>query len=419
MRGATAGAGEVTIIGGGIVGVATALELAERGAAVTVLERGSALASGCSAGNAGVVGATHVTPLANPESLREGLRSLAHRSGPLGIDPRPAMVPWLTRFALATTRKRHAANARVLADLAAESAELHRGLAERLPGVYRYEGFLTIHESPETMAAARGAAGAGDRVFDGAEARAFCPDLATAPVGAVLATSDAHCDPERLVAGLAAMAIEAGVQLRTGVELLGFRRERDRARALVTSAGELPVEQVVLATGAWTPAVARELPIKVPIQGGKGYHVDYVLPHSDLRHPVYFQERHIVVTPFEEDIVRVSGMLQLAGTDLTVDGARVDAIVAQATELMPVIATGRPRRVWRGLRPCTPDGVPMIGPVPGVRNVTLAAGHGMWGLQLAPVTAHLVADSLAGTAGAQRLHPLRPERFGYVRTLIR
>lgn len=404
------GRSDVTVIGAGVIGVATACELARRGASVTLLERGPAPAAGCSAGNAGVVGVTHVVPLSGPASLREGLRSMTRRNAPLGIDARPAALPWLARFVRASSPGHFRAGTRVLAELALESAAMHRELAERLPTGLSQNGMMSVFERAASFEAARAHAAPGDVVLDGAQAHAACPQLATAPAGGILSPADAHCDPERLVDVLAAEAAELGVKLRTGVEVLGFRSDGRSARALRTTAGELPVGEVVLAAGAWSPELARALPIAVPILGGKGYHIDYEQAWDAARGPVYFPEHRVVATPLGERL-RVSGMLQLTGTDLRVDQARVDAIVGHARRLLPGLGAARVQRVWRGLRPCTPDGLPMIGRTPGIENVTFATGHGMWGLQLAPITAQLVGEIVAGEPDSARLHPLRPERF--------
>jgi D-amino-acid dehydrogenase len=121
-------------------------------------------------------------------------------------------------------------------------------------------------------------------------------------------------------------------------------------------------------------------------------------------------ERRVVATPLEGRL-RLAGTLELTGTDQGVDARRVDAIVAAARRALPHLASRRTLEVWRGLRPCTPDGLPAIGRAPRVENAVLATGHGMWGLQLAPLTARLVAALVSGERPAHDLGPLRPDRF--------
>jgi D-amino-acid dehydrogenase len=240
--------------------------------------------------------------------------------------------------------------------------------------------------------------------------RELCPQLAATPAGALLSPGDAHCDPARFVAALADAATDAGVELRMGVEAYSVRR-RPGGDVLWTSAGDLRFGQVVIAAGAWSPSLAAGLPLRLPIQGGKGYHVDLEPRDGDPAMTVWFGEPRVVATPLARGL-RLTGMLQIAGTDLSVDRGRVDAILGHARRLLPGVAGRRVTSVWRGLRPCSPDGLPIIGRVPNAESVIVATGHGMWGLQLAPVTGRLVADVIAGESNDPSLHVLRPERFG-------
>jgi D-amino-acid dehydrogenase len=408
--------GKVVVIGGGVVGLTVALELAERGASVTILERGSAPGAGCSPGSAGILGVSHVLPLAAPEAVQEGLRDLPRRHGGFALRPRVQTVPWLARFLLAAHRARDGEAARVLRALATESFTLHQELARRLDAGFTSKGFLAVYETRRAFEAACahvGSAGAGaprEEILDPGAAHELCPQIAGPLAGAIYSPDDAHCDPARFVAAVATAAVQLGVEIRTDVEVLGLRRRGPHVNGLRTTAGNVPVEQVVVAAGAWSPAVAAELPVSVPVQGGKGYHVDLAPAAGDPVLPVRFPERRVVATPFGNRL-RLTGMLQLAGTDMRIDLGRVDAINQHGSRALRGLDGRRVLAVWRGLRPCSPDGLPIVGAVPGAANVVLATGHGMWGLQLAPVTARLVADTLGGAALDGVAHALRPERF--------
>jgi len=156
--------------------------------------------------------------------------------------------------------------------------------------------------------------------------------------------------------------------------------------------------------------LARELELPLALEGGKGYHIDVEAQVGDPSFPIWLHESRVVITPLGAR-VRLAGTLELTGTDQTVDPRRVDAITQAATRALPTFAS-RPRlHVWRGLRPCTPDGLPIIGRAPNLDNLTLATGHGMWGLQLAPLTAELVASTVRGRSPEVDLAPVRPDRF--------
>ena len=399
---------DVAVVGGGAVGVCIALELARRGAEVVLLERGAGLAWACSAGNAGIVGPSHVVPLADPAAVRDGIRWMARPDSPFYVRPRPRVVPWLLRFAAAANPaqvKRHRA---VLHELATHSAALHADLdAAGLGAGYRRRGLLNVYRSERALARARQERPQPSRNGAGGELGIeFASDIA----GAVLDPDEAHCDPRRFVDAIGALAADAGVDIRTGVEVLGFRRRGARIDALWTTSGDVVADEVVVAAGVWTAGLARSLGVRLPIEGGKGYHVDVEARSGDPELPIWLDESRVVITPLEGRL-RLAGTLELTGTDRAVDTRRVEAIVAAARRALPRFGSRPPLEVWRGLRPCTPDGLPVLGRAPDVENAVLATGHGMWGLQLAPVTGRLVASVVAGEQPKHDIHPLRADRF--------
>jgi D-amino-acid dehydrogenase len=408
---------DVAVIGGGVVGVTSAFELARRGASVTLLERGSELASGCSAGNAGIVGPSHVLPLANPAAVRDGLRWMSRPDSPFYVRPSPAVIPWLGRFAAAAAPARVRRSRSVLRALAVRSAAMHESLGtEWIDTGYRRSGLLNVFTDEKAFASACRDAredarhGIRSRILTAKQLDAEEPSLASPAAGAILYPDEAHCDPERFVTSVGALAAELGVDIRTGVEVLEMRTEGGRIRSLWTTGGDLAVDEVVIAAGVWTPGLTSALGLDLPIEAGKGYHVDVPAGAGDPERPVWLHGDRVVITPLGER-VRFAGTLELSGLDHDVSRRRVDAIGAAVARVFPELAARPVVDIWRGLRPCTPDGLPVIGRAPSIDNATLAAGHGMWGLQLAPVTAQLVADNIGGHRFAHDLAPLRPDRF--------
>jgi D-amino-acid dehydrogenase len=238
----------------------------------------------------------------------------------------------------------------------------------------------------------------------------FRSTLATDIAGTILDPDEAHCDPRRFVQAIGALAAAEGVDVRTGIEVLGLRRRGARIESLWTTSGDVVADQVVFAAGVWTGELARSLGVRLPIEGGKGYHVDLEARPGDPELPVWLHESRVVITPLDGRL-RLAGTLELTGTDRRVEARRVRAIVAAARQAMPQLGSRRTLDVWRGLRPCTPDGLPVIGRPETAQNAILATGHGMWGLQLAPVTARLVASVAVGEQPEHDLQPLSPDRF--------
>ena len=360
------------------------------------------LAWGCSAGNAGIVGSSHVVPLADPTAVRDGIRWMARPDSPFFVRPRLQLLPWLVRFAAAARPahvKRHRA---VLRELASHSAELHARLdAAGLDAGYRRRGLLNIYRNEHAFARAcdestlTSANGARPRVVTDDLPDELASALTAETAGAILEPDQAHCDPRRFVDAIGALAAGAGVDVRTRVEVLGMRRRGPRMDSLWTTSGDIAADEIVIAAGVWSGSLARSLGARLPLEGGKGYHIDVEAQPGDPDLPVWLHESRVVVTPLDGR-VRLAGTLELTGTQRGVDSRRVSAIAAAVRRAMPQFGSRRTLDVWRGLRPCTPDGLPVIGRAPDLDNAILATGHGMWGLQLAPVTGRLVASIVAG-----------------------
>ena len=399
---------DVVIVGAGAVGAATAYELTQRGASVAVLER-SHVARGCSYGNAGLICPSHAEALANPAAIRSGLAWMTRRDSPFHVRPRPSLLPWLARFGLAARPSRSAAATATLRRLAAASLELHERLARSgLPTSFERRGILSVFESQAAFAAAE-RNGAQELTADAA--RRIEPALAPAIAGALFHADEGHCDPGRYVAALLEAAQEGGAELRNGVEVLGLRAAGGRIERLDTTAGPLRAGAVVLAAGTWTRRLARDVGVHVPLEGAKGYHVE--IPGGALRAgiPIYMEEARVIATPLNGRL-RLAGTLELAGVDMRVDPVRLEALGRAARRTLALPRDSRVVGVWRGLRPCTPDGLPAIGPV--LDNLFLATGHAMLGITLAPATAEMVASLLTGTRPAYDPRPFDPSRFAAI-----
>ena len=401
---------DVVVVGGGAIGAACSLELARRGANVTLLERGPDLGSGCSAGNAGLICPSHSTPISNPAAVRNGLRWMLDRDSPFFLRPRPAAVPWLVRFLLAARRAR--AGARAIRALSVASLELHAELGGQLDTGFERRGVLNAYVTEESFASGRREAessGLPFQALDRDESLALEPALGPRTLGAVYYSQEAHVDPLRFVRALGAAAAEEGADVRTRVEVRRLRR-LDQSVAIETSDGELRPRTTVLAVGAWSAELARTADVYCPLEGGKGYHVDLEGAAGDPLIPTWLQESWAIATPLPGRL-RLAGTLELAGLDLSINDRRAQAVRRGGERGLRGLEGRRVIDVWAGLRPCTPDGLPVIGSPDGLPGLMLATGHAMKGVSLAPVTAKLVAELLAGETPSQDVAPFRPDRF--------
>lgn len=415
---------EIAIVGAGSLGLMTALELARRGVRPVILERGPDVLSGCSPGSAGLLSPAHSTPLATPSAVREGLRHMLRRDSPFSMRPRPRLIPWLLRFMWAARKDRVRIGTDLIRDFSFASLDLHKKLAaEGLDTGLETLGALNVFETQRAYEAgiveAEGlsAHGIKSQVMAAEDVREFQPALSERVVGGVFYPDEAQCDPERFMLAVAEAAVDAGAVLHTQAEVLDARVSRGRVVSLDTTIGEVHPQQLVVANGAWTVQLSRRLGLRIPVEGGKGYHVDLEPASTDPSVPVYMQEARVIATPYR-DRLRLAGTLQLTGLSMRVDRVRVQAILQSGVRTLRGVHAGRVTEVWRGIRPCTPDGLPILGRSERLHNVVFATGHAMKGLHLAPETGRVVSQVLLGEEPTRDLTPFSPDRFrlnGWVR----
>ena len=183
--------------------------------------------------------------------------------------------------------------------------------------------------------------------------------------------------------------------------------------AVRTTRGDYSAKEVVLAGGAWSAHIGRQLPIRLPIQPAKGYSAIFKMPESSLDVPCILAEAKVGVTPMG-DTLRFSGTLELAGMDFSINQRRVQAILREVPLYLPEFDFDQLEliEIWRGLRPCTPDGLPFLGRSKRFKNLTVAAGHAMIGVSLGPITGKLVSEIVAGEELSLDVSALVPGRFG-------
>ena len=410
---------DVAVIGGGVIGLCVAYELAQRGREVVVIDKGP-VARGSAVGNAGFIVPSHVIPMAAPGVVPGVIKGILRRTGPVTARPSidPDYLRWILRFVRNCTRNAAHRGAVTLAALGFLSAELAVELIAR-EGIecgYRPEGLLHVYGDPRVLEAAKHEAAEMQRygveieMYDRTAIREVEPSLNDEVIGGFLCVDDGGLDPAEFLAGLAAVVAGRGVRLVSGAELLGFRTSGGRVDELTTSRGNLVAGHVVIAAGAWTPRVAALLGESVPVQPGKGYSMTVAKPRAGPRLNLLIGDRWVAVNPMG-DRMRMSGWLELGRLDTTPSLhrlAHVEANVRARVNLDPDLTV---LERWAGLRPVTPDSIPIVGPARRWSNVTYATGHGKLGLSLGPVTGRLVAQMLCGKPTDLDVGPLSPARF--------
>jgi D-amino-acid dehydrogenase len=411
---------DILIIGGGVIGMATAYELSSRGAQVTVIDKGEP-GFGCSYGNAGWITPCFALPLPMPGMLLKSMKWLTNPDSPLYIQPKPSwlLVRWLTRFLLSMNESHLQQSVASLTEISKYSIDAYARLHQTFPDSIGFEkrGLLMVGQTDEGVRAAIqemelvAQHGIPGRLLDEASTRALEPALTGALKGSVYFPEEAHAEPLAVVKKLTDAAIQNGARILPRTEVFDFQVSDDgKIQGIRTTRGEMKAEKYILATGSWSVPIARKLGINVPILGGKGYAI-IVKPFAPApKLPMMLIEKKIAVTP-RNGSIRLSGTLELVDRDESITPRRVDAILNGSRQFMNVPEKPEITEIWRGLRPCTPDGVPIIGYPKRYSNLLVVTGHQMLGLQSAPGTGRLAADLILGEKPTFDPHPFRATRF--------
>lgn len=411
----------MVVVGGGVIGVSCAYYLARGGAVVTLLER-ERLGAGASSGNAGTVSAGH-PPLNRPGRIRQAVLNMVDPASPLYVKPRwdPALWRWLLGFARYCTDAHVEYCMGVMAPLGKDALSLFDQLIEeeRIECGYRADGYYDVCRTERGLSGARHEAsiirryGYHPEELDGDELRRREPALAGDIIGGVFYPDAATLEPFRFLERLADAARRHGAVIREAVDVGAVRIENGRAGGVTLATGEsLGADAVVLATGPYSRGLAASIKIKIPVQPGKGYHRDVeVGPNGapPLRVACVLNESSVFCTPMGTT-VRFAGTMEFSGENRVMRPARLAQMTAAARGAFPGLGSARPVSEWCGLRPVSVDGLPIVGPLPGVDGLHLATGHGMLGLTLGPVTGEMVARAILGEGDA-RIEPLAPGRF--------
>lgn len=414
------------VVGGGVVGLCCARSLARRGVPVVVLERDE-IGHGASFGNAGTISPAH-PPINAPGRWRELIRSMVDPLSPLYIPPRIdlRLWRWLLSFARHCAADHVDHCRRVMAPLARVTPGLHDEIARladlepELDLGYRTDGYLEIYRT-------RGGQRAAEHEAEFARGQGFAPSLVAAdelrerePALSESVRGGYHyseartVDPFAFVRLVEADARRHGAKVETGVEVLSVRTEGGRARAVATSDGEIEASTVVLATGAYSPGLYGSLGCPLPVVPAKGYHVD--LPTSAPETPrlnmaCLLVETAVFCTPMPGRL-RLAGTLEFSGIDHEMRERRLRQLTRGARLYLDGMGEAPASSRWCGLRPCTPDGLPVIGPLPGWRGIYAATGHAMLGLTFGPVTGELLAELIVDGETTTPIDAFDPGRFG-------
>ncbi|GAA2124948.1 FAD-dependent oxidoreductase [Nocardioides bigeumensis] len=424
------------MVGAGIVGLSVAWFLQERGVEVAVYDADHAV-SGASWGNAGWLTPALTTPLPEPDVLRYGFKTALRPSSPVFVPPRfdPYLWRFLGGFAAHCTERRWQAGMTAYAPLNRLALRAFDDLADAgaTPRTRRARpflaGFRTTKEAGAFIDHLRQIQQAGQSVYfdylTGPQVRGAQPALSKEVDAAVLLHGQRYVHPPHFVRTLAHSVIARGGKLNEWTRIVGIDTEASAVHLVDSIGARHRHDAVVLATGAALTRLARDHGVRRLVQAGRGYSFT-VLGEEIPQAPVYFPQQRVACTPLHEpadpsgvpasshseqtaERLRIAGMMEFRDPGEPLDPRRVRAIVDSVRGLLPGVDLEQRHDEWVGSRPCTTDGLPLIGATTSPR-VFVAGGHGMWGMALGPVTGKLLAEQITSGAVPGPLQPFHPLR---------
>ena len=411
---------DVLIIGGGPVGLSCAYYLLKSGRQVTILDAHE-IGKGSGSGNAGHIVPSHIIPLAAPGVVTSALKWMldpAHSPFGMKVSLDPKYISWLLQFVMACNEANVQRAISPLNSLGQLSAKNFAQLIaeEKFDCSYQEKGFLNLYKNEEGFHAGQHEAefmqkhGIPINVYDKSKVHEVEPAALSDVIGGIHFTGDAHLNPAVFLKLLSERVRAMGAEMFENTSVTGFESMNGKITKVKTNAGDFESEQVILAAGAFTPLVARDLKLNIPIQPARGYSLTMTANKQMPRQALILGERRIAVSPLG-NLLRFTGRLEVGNYSLTPNPVWIQRIEDSVREYITLDEKLDIKETWAGLRPITPDGMPIIGRSSRCKNLIVATGHAMLGLSLGPGTGQVVAELVNGQTPSFSLSPMRLERF--------
>ncbi len=413
---------DVTIIGGGVIGLSSAYYLNKAGINVTVIDSGD-ITNNCSFGNMGYISPSHFTPLASPGIISQGLKWMLSPSSPFYIKPRLnfELIEWGIKFWKSSNAATVEKNTPHLSNLLQLSRKLIEEVRNDIGDTFDMEtiGCLMLCKEQKTL----------DHEFEMADEAEILglkvsrllkddvqrlePNVEVNVAGGVLFKDDCHFNPGKMMLALKNYLENKGVKFILNSTVTGFEKSGSQITAVITDKEKINCTQVVLAAGSWLPIVAKKLDIKLLLQPGKGYSYTYAHVEKNIKYPAILVDGRCAITPWGNSL-RIGGTMELSGINNKILVKRMEGIYNSAKEFYPGLKIDFPPadKIWSGMRPVTPDGLPYIGKHSAYENLVIAGGHAMLGITLGTGTGKIVSEILQRKTTSTDISAFRVERFG-------
>ena len=408
------------IIGGGIIGLSTAYFLQKEGHKVTVIDK-SNFSSGASYVNAGIITPSHIISLAAPGIINKGIKWMFSSTSPFSIKPQLDydFFQWAWLFKKSATHKKVATSIPIIKNINVFSKELYEEIktSNDFDFHYQHKGLL-MHYKTDKMGEEEWNIGKlgikeGLKVehLTKEQTQKLEPNIKLNIKGSIYYHSDAHMTPNEYMNQLKLYLTQNNVTFLANEQVTDFHIKNNKIQYINTLNDTITADEFILATGSWTQRIAKKLGINIPIQAGKGYRVN-VKENTGITIPAILTEAKVAVTPMN-GFTRFGGTMEISGINNKINLKRVHTITQAAKQYYDNLQITKKDidNVESGLRPCSPDGLPYIGKLSKIKNVTVATGHAMMGWSLGPATGKLVSEIISNKKTSLDIKPFNIERF--------
>jgi D-amino-acid dehydrogenase len=408
----------VVVVGAGMVGLSAAWFLQSEGVRVTVVDR-AGVAAGSSWGNAGWLAPALTLPLPDPAILAGGIKATLKPSSPVYVPltANPRLLRFLVDFARHCTAAKWRAAMTVFAEANRQAFDAFDeiaagGLAEPTQSAEPFLAAFASEDDRKTLLeefdhVRELGVDTPVELLDRDAMHALVPALGDAVTCGVRLRDQRFINPGRFVNALADAVRSRGAEIRTDIDVRDIKESADGVRLEVADGAPLTADAVVIATGTWLGSLARDVGVKTIVQAGRGYSFTVQPEHMPVG-PMYFPAQRVACTPLGDGL-RVAGMMEFRKPGAPLDPRRVKAIIDAATPMLTGIDWTARTDEWVGSRPCTADGLPLIGRTRSSR-VFVSGGHGMWGIALGPLSGKLLAAQVTRGETSSLLSSFDPLR---------
>lgn len=412
---------KVAVIGGGVIGLASAYYLRKQGADVVLIEK-EELGYACSRGNAGLVTPSLFQPLPNPDLVWTSIRWMLKKDSPLYIKPSSmiGLSGWLYRFWRHCNEKAYkrgndagyelSRNALTLFDEIEADGVSFEGYRNGFVFVFLDKKQLLDTKEEFSVLGGYGMQLPIEKTAEEVHVMAGENILSKNIVGGLFLPNERHLRPESFAGGLGNWLRDNNTEIKTNTEVTDLIVENNKVTKVMCGTEEIEADDFLLTAGIWSEEIVRKVGFKIPLVAGKGYNITYTNPSFSPKIPIHLGDLKVGMIPYE-GAVRVVGTMEMSGTNNKIDRDRVESLRKGFPNYFKSELTAEKEKVWTGMRPMTPDGVPILGKVPGLSNMFLATGHAMSGIYMSLATGlHMSELIIEGKSGID-LTPFSPVRF--------